>query len=212
MKPQPLPVRLTIPALQSYVREVAAARGYTRDLNEIFILTVEELGELAAEFKNQVFYPDRFNPVNLAFEIADILLYLLDLANAFHIDLMRSWVVHERENDERFADRRRGQPRASPIQPDLDLSELAEHLEIKRQERGFEDTPERLMILLTEEIGEIATEIRKHWKGLADPHSLAYEIIDALTYLLRLARISGVDLEHAVGEKERQNADRTWAY
>ncbi len=54
-----LPERLTLPALQGYVREMVAARDFTTDRNEIFILLVEELGELAAELKNSEFYPDR---------------------------------------------------------------------------------------------------------------------------------------------------------
>ena len=203
---------MTLPALQAYVREIVAARGYTRDLNEIFILTVEEVGELAAEFKKQVFYPERFDPANLAFELADVLLYLLDLANSFDLDLVTQWAGHERENDLRFAERRSGKPSVAAIEPGFSLAELAEHLELKREERGFEDTPERLMILLTEEIGEIATEIRKHWKGLSDPRRVGGEIIDALTYLLRMARGFGVDLERAVAEKERRNAERNWTY
>jgi NTP pyrophosphatase (non-canonical NTP hydrolase) len=203
---------MTLPALQAYVRDVVVARGYTRDLNEIFILTVEEVGELAAEFKKRAFYPERFDPANLAFELADVLLYLLDLANSFELDLVTLWAGHERENDLRFADRRGGKPAPTEIQPGFSLGQLAEHLELKREERGFVDTPERLMILLTEEIGEIATEIRKHWKGLLDPRRVGYEIIDALTYLLRMGRAFGVDLEAAVAEKERRNAERNWIY
>ena len=207
-----LPEPMTLPALQAYVREVVAARDYTRDLNEIFILAVEELGELAAEFKNATFYPERFDPGNLAFEIADVLLYLIDLANGFGIDLAARWPAHERANDARFAQRRGGRPPASRVKPGSGLAELAEHLERKRAERGFEDTPERLMILLTEEMGEIATEIRKHWKGLADPERIGDEIIDALTYLILMARGFGIDLARAIAEKERRNAGRTWRY
>lgn len=40
---------MTLKALQAYVARAVAARGFTTDLNEVFILTVEELGELAAE-------------------------------------------------------------------------------------------------------------------------------------------------------------------
>jgi len=198
--------------MQAYVREVVAARGYTRDLNEIFILTVEEVGELAAEFKKRTFYPERFDPANLAFELADVLLYLLDLANSFGLDLMTQWAAHERENDLRYAERRGGKPTVAAIQSSFSLSELAEHLELKREERGFGDTPERLMILLTEEIGEIATEIRKQWTGLSDPRRVGDEIIDALTYLVRMSRGFGVDLERAVADKERHNAGRSWTY
>jgi NTP pyrophosphatase (non-canonical NTP hydrolase) len=212
-RPQPaLPSPMTLPALQEYVRQVVAARNYTRDLNEVFILAVEEVGELSAEFKKRTFYPERFRLEQLGFEIADVLLYLVDLANGFGVDLMTRWIDHERENDARFAERRGGRPTMAAIRRDLTLSQLGEHLERKRRERGFEDSPERLMILLSEEIGEIATEIRKHWKGLAEPGRAAGEIIDAITYLLRMARQFGIDVESALAEKERRNAGRTWAY
>jgi NTP pyrophosphatase (non-canonical NTP hydrolase) len=207
-----LPSPLSLPALQAYVREVVAARGYTTDLNEVFILTAEEVGELAAEFKHRTFYPERFDVRNLAFEIADVVLYLCDLANGFGVDLMARWAGHERDNDARFAERRGGRPSTSTIRAEMSLTQLAEHLEAKRAERGFEDTPERLMILLTEEIGEIATEIRKGWKGLAGPFRIGNEIIDALTYCIRMARAFSIDLEAAIRGKEAQNAGRTWTY
>jgi NTP pyrophosphatase (non-canonical NTP hydrolase) len=85
-------------------------------------------------------------------------------------------------------------------------------VEAKRQERGFEDSPEHLIMLLTEEVGEIATEVRKSWKGRGDPAHLGHELIDALTYVLRLAGHFAVDLEQAVRDKEAQNATRTWSY
>ncbi|HEX7925963.1 MAG TPA: RS21-C6 protein, partial [bacterium] len=86
-----VPSPLTLPALQAYVRAIVAERNFTRDPNEIFILLVEEVGELATEFKHRTYYPERFDPGNCAHEIADILLYLLDVANAFELDLMTVW-------------------------------------------------------------------------------------------------------------------------
>lgn len=221
-----LPRPMTLPAMQEYVARMVAARNFYQDPRNIFILLTEELGELATEFKHRAYYPERYDPENLGFELADILLYLLDLANVFSLSLMELWPAHEAENDRHHAQnhyaqnhraqRRHARPgaRAAPkkIGPALALNELVAHVEAKRQERGFEDTPERLMILLTEEVGEIATELRKSWRRLGDARRMGAEIIDALTYLFRLAWCFRVDLEAAVTEKERRNAARSWDY
>lgn len=209
---EPIPPQpMTLAALQAYVAEVVEARNFTRDLNEIFILLVEEVGELATEFKHAIYYPERFDRRNLGFELVDILLYLLDLANGFRVPLAEQWPLHERANDRRFAERRGDVPPAR-VPPAAPLNGLVAHVEAKRAERGFEDTAERLMILLTEEVGEIATEVRKHWKRRGDPERIGAEIIDCLHYLFRLAWVFEVDLEVAVTEKERENAARVWHY
>jgi NTP pyrophosphatase (non-canonical NTP hydrolase) len=207
----PLPEPMTLPAIQDYVRCIVAERGFTRDPNEIFILLVEEVGELAKEFKHRTYYPERFDARNLSHEIADILLYLVDVANAFNLDLMTLWQEHERRNDERFASRRGGPPMAV-LPSSAPLNALVDHVEAKRRERRFEDHDEMLMVLLVEEVGEIASEIRKHWKGLCDPARLGGEVIDALTYTLCLAYRWDVNVEAAIREKEAENARRTWTY
>ena len=208
----PLPGPLTLPALQAYVAAMVEARGFTRDRNEIFILLVEELGELAREFKHRRYYPERFSPRNCAHEVADVLLYLVDLANAFGADLMAAWARHESANDERFAPRRGGEPARVFLRAGMTLNELVRHVEAKRVERRFEDHDEMLLVLLTEEVGEIANEIRKHWKGKGDSARVTAELIDAITYTLRLAHRLGVDVETAIREKEEENAQREWTY
>ena len=208
----PLPAVMTLPALQAYVAAMVTARGFTRDPNEIFILLTEEVGELATELKHHIYYPERFQRAALALELADVLLYLLDLANRFGVALAGQWPAHEAANDERFAARRGGAPPRAHVAPDFPLAGLVAHVEDKRRERGFEDTPERLAMLLSEELGEIATELRKSWKGRADVRHLGDELIDALTYVLRLTHTFRIDLEAAVREKEAQNATRVWHY
>ena len=210
--PTPIPNPMTLPALQEYVRQIVVERDFTTDRNEVFILLVEELGELATEFKNREYYPDRFSPTNLAYEVVDILLYLLDLANSFSLDLMTLWPEHEASNDERFASRRQGQPAGTPVQPGLTLNALAAHAEARGQERSFLDSEQTLLVLLTEEVGEIATEIRKGWKGKADVSHAGKEILDALHYLFRLGTRVGMDFEQSLVEKEKQNALREWQY
>lgn len=207
-----LPERLTLPALQDYVRRMVEARGFITNPNKIFILLVEEVGELATEFKHRAYYPERFDRQNLSHELIDILLYLLDLANGFSVDLAGLWPEHERHNDARFSAKPAGGGKPAAFRADYSLNQLCGHVEHKRAERGFEDRDEMLVILLSEEVGEIARELRKHWKGLASSRDMGMEIIDALTYVLRLGGCFAVDFEQALTEKERVNAARDWAY
>lgn len=207
-----VPTPLTLPALQAYVARMVRERNFTQHPNEIYILLCEELGELATEFKHRAYYPERFDLENLGFELADLLLYLLDLANGFSVSLMELWPEHEQANDRRFAERRGESIVPARIEPGFTLNRIVTHVETKRVERGFVDTPERLLILLTEEVGEIATELRRHWKGKSDATRLGMEIIDAVTYICRLAGNFGIDLEVAVTRKESINAGRTWEY
>lgn len=206
----PFPALFTLPALQDYVQKMVANRGFTKDLNEIFILLTEEVGELAREFKNRVYYPARYSPENLAHELADITLYLLDLANVFGVDLEALWPAHELALDERFAKRRKGQPPKHHFTPGMTLNQLVAHVEAKRKERAFEDKQDMLLILLTEELGELANELRKHWKGKGVTRETGFEMIDALTYVFRLGLSFGVDMEKALVEKETKNRERQW--
>jgi len=210
--PTPVPDPMTLPALQGYVREMVAERGFTTERNEVFILMAEEVGELATEFKNRQYYPERYSPQNLAHEIIDVLLYLLDLANGFEQHLMELWPGHEAANDQRFADRRKGAPPGTPVHPDMTLNQLAAHAEARGLERNFHDSDETLLMLLTEEVGEIATEIRKGWRNKGDPLHAGHEIIDALNYLFRLGVRAKMDFEQALRDKEQQNAQRSWSY
>ncbi len=84
-------------------------------------------------------------------------------------------------------------------------------------------------ILLTEEMGEIASELIKIWRdgkrlegdgrSPAEAHqeainrgraSLRSELADLLAYTLKLANYTGIDLEQAYLEKMRKNLGRQW--
>uniref|UniRef100_UPI0035B10372 MazG nucleotide pyrophosphohydrolase domain-containing protein n=1 Tax=Promineifilum sp. TaxID=2664178 RepID=UPI0035B10372 len=84
-------------------------------------------------------------------------------------------------------------------------------------------------LLLTEEIGELATELIKVWTGskrhlvngrgpgealeeaiAQNRAALRGELADLLAYILKLANYTGIDLEQAYLEKMRQNLGRTW--
>jgi NTP pyrophosphatase (non-canonical NTP hydrolase) len=68
------------------------------------------------------------------------------------------------------------------------------------------------MLLLTEEMGELARALRKSagiqrdqgWEG----QDVAEELADVQLYLVHLANISGIELADAVTNKELINAER----
>jgi len=96
----------TLRDLQHYVAEVCQERGWTKDSpSEKFVLFVEEVGELAkAMRKASGLYEERARPRDLSLEeeFADVLSYLLDLANCFQIDLEQAFRDKERINQSRI--------------------------------------------------------------------------------------------------------------
>lgn len=101
-----LPEHPTLPALQHYMEEVCKERGWTRDTYaEKFLLFVEEVGELAKAIrKTQGLYQEQARSgvhLELEEEFADVLSYLLDLANGFHVDLETAFREKERINAHR---------------------------------------------------------------------------------------------------------------
>jgi NTP pyrophosphatase (non-canonical NTP hydrolase) len=96
----------TLGDLQRYVAEVCQERGWTKDTPaEKFVLFIEEVGELAkAMRKSAGLYEERAKPNQWALEeeFADVLSYLLDLANCFHIDLEAVFRAKEQVNQSRI--------------------------------------------------------------------------------------------------------------
>ncbi len=83
-----------------------------------------------------------------------------------------------------------------------------------RQARGFVTDPLKIHILLTEEVGEIAAELKRLWSpnyAAFDPRKLQEEIADAFVALAALANVFDIDIEHAVREKfVDKDAARPW--
>jgi NTP pyrophosphatase (non-canonical NTP hydrolase)/nucleoside 2-deoxyribosyltransferase len=79
--------------------------------------------------------------------------------------------------------------------------------------RGWTDeTPIESIVLLTEEVGELARAVREH-VGLArrrgtQPTDAAEELADVQLYVVHLANVLGIDLASAVTQKEDANARR----
>ena len=100
-----LPEHPTLPELQQYVDDICKERGWTKDnYSEKFLLFTEEVGELAKAIrKTQGLYQEKAKQkqVELEEEFADVLSYLLDLANYFHVDLEKAFRDKEQVNENR---------------------------------------------------------------------------------------------------------------
>ncbi|MGM9992717.1 MAG: MazG nucleotide pyrophosphohydrolase domain-containing protein [Candidatus Bruticola sp.] len=107
----------SLPLLQSYIKNKCEERGFTKASNlEVYLLLTEEIGELAKAIrKKSALFEEVLstspNPTeldkekilqeNLAEEMADVLSYLLDLANRFNVDLATALKSKEEKNDHR---------------------------------------------------------------------------------------------------------------
>lgn len=95
----------TLHDLQHYMDEVCQERGWTKDSPaEKFVLFIEEVGELAKAMRKAAgLYEERAKPRNFSLEeeFADVLSYLLDLANCFQIDLEQVFRAKEQVNQSR---------------------------------------------------------------------------------------------------------------
>ncbi len=84
-------VRPELSRLQQEVDRLVRERGWNKRINsETFLMFTEEVGELAHEIRHQEgLHMDVTKQVNpdIRGELADILIYLLDLANRYDIDL-----------------------------------------------------------------------------------------------------------------------------
>ena len=100
-----LPERPTLNDLQAYVAAVCEERGWTKDTPaEKFVLFVEEVGELAKAMRKAAgLYdePAKQRTMPLEEEFADVLSYLLDLANCFEVDLEQVFRAKEQVNQSR---------------------------------------------------------------------------------------------------------------
>jgi len=95
-----------------------------------------------------------------------------------------------------------------------DVRDLQAEIKRVRAERGFMNDPVRLLCLLTEELGEVAAEIKKTWSDNYPDlaiDDLASEISDVYVGLSALASAFDIDLEDAVRSKFfGSDASRQW--
>ena len=95
------------------------------------------------------------------------------------------------------------------------LKDFQKYVDDMTKERGFDkETLQEIMILLTEEVGEMARIIRKSTgiKTYQRAHELdaGEELADLLIYVLHLSNKLGINLEQAFRDKEEKNKKRVW--
>ena len=96
----------------------------------------------------------------------------------------------------------------------MQIAELVAKIVAKRTERGFVTDPLKIHVLLTEEVGEIAAELKRTWSKNYSEFSrdkLGEEIADVFCLLAALANEFDVDIERSVKEKFFEaDESRTW--
>ncbi len=85
-----LPPKPTLAEFQAFIRDLVAEKAWTTDPDEIFALFVEEVGEVAKELRRSWTRGRPAVAEAAGEELADTFMYLLDLANAFGVDLEAS--------------------------------------------------------------------------------------------------------------------------
>lgn len=102
------------------------------------------------------------------------------------------------------------------INSDSNLNEIQEYISKMMEANGFNNTPLELFCYLTEEVGELAKEIRKTEKNMDMDVKKKYksclkdEIADVFIYLLAICNSYDIDLLKAFKDKEKINLKRVW--
>jgi NTP pyrophosphatase (non-canonical NTP hydrolase) len=91
--------------LQKHIAQVCKEKGWNKNsIPEIFLLFSEECGELAKAIRKETAFKGEKKPEtkdNLIEEFADVLNYLMDLANQFDIDLTEAYFKKHDINKDR---------------------------------------------------------------------------------------------------------------
>ena len=104
----------------------------------------------------------------------------------------------------------------SKLNENSTLREFQEYTRKMIKARGFNDeTPKDVMLLLKEEIGEVAKEVRKITNIKLDVNKnnerkLDKEIADVFNMLMSLCVTTNIDLFEAFKTKEEINLKREW--
>jgi NTP pyrophosphatase (non-canonical NTP hydrolase) len=97
--------RSSIPALQTYVHDMVIRRGFDKEKpQDILLLLIEEIGEVAKAMRKHLGLKtdqSKKKTHDLEGELADVFIYLLDLANSLDISLIEAFKKKEEENEKR---------------------------------------------------------------------------------------------------------------
>lgn len=95
-----------------------------------------------------------------------------------------------------------------------DIADIQRRIKEVRKKRGFVTDPLKIQILLTEELGEISSELKRLWSKNYDEfdrNRLSDEIADAFVLLCALASEFDIELGQAVESKFfSKDAHRPW--
>ena len=98
------------------------------------------------------------------------------------------------------------------------LREVQNYIANMNEVRGFNnETIQERMLLLTEEIGELAKSIRKTSKNMYTDINKEYnydtiesEVADCFYVLLSVASYLNIDVFQSLKDKEKENINRVW--
>jgi NTP pyrophosphatase (non-canonical NTP hydrolase) len=95
------------------------------------------------------------------------------------------------------------------------LKTIQDYVRQMHKERGFVADPSKELLMLTEEVGELAKAIRKHagmkFSETTRQTEAAEEVADVFIVLLALASLMDIDVHTAFLAKETKNQGRVWA-
>jgi NTP pyrophosphatase (non-canonical NTP hydrolase) len=95
----------TLTQLQAYVADMELRRGFsTESAQDKCLLLTEEVGELCKAIRKHhtaIKTDVSANPQNVGDELADVLIYLLSIANITKVDLGEALVAKETKNEQR---------------------------------------------------------------------------------------------------------------
>ena len=96
------------------------------------------------------------------------------------------------------------------------MSDIQNYIKCMFKENNYNNTPLELLCYLTEEVGELAKEIRKNESNMEMDINKKYssnikdELADVFIYVLTIADKYNIDLLDALKRKETINLERTW--
>ena len=98
---------------------------------------------------------------------------------------------------------------------DDSLAKLQAYIWQMNIERGFNtEDPSKKLVILVEEVGELAKAVRKHvgmkFTNTTKQQELREELADVQIVLLGLASMLNEDMFRAVVDKEKKNRTRQW--
>ena len=106
----------------------------------------------------------------------------------------------------------------SQLGQETTLTELQTYVKKVIDLRGFgEETAQDVLLMLMEEVGELAKAVRKQTGMPVDPNRLhnydtvQSEVADVMILVLSLCNVFGINAFDAVVEKEKVNSQRTWS-